>query len=80
MILDLVRALLVAVLVLAVPGLLWQRVLFAPLDRIEAAAFSVALSVALVPSTALLLELLFGPGITQLIAVASVVLVTLLGV
>jgi hypothetical protein len=78
--LELIRAILVAILVLAVPGHLWAGVLAPSADKVERLTFSVALSAVLVPSCALLLARFFGPGITLPIALASVGLVTLSGI
>ncbi|MDP9379405.1 MAG: DUF1616 domain-containing protein [Chloroflexota bacterium] len=79
MALDLIRAILVAILVLAVPGYLWANILVPSADRAERITFSVALSAVLVPTCGLLLAVLFGPGISLPISLTSVVLVTLGG-
>ena len=71
MLLDLIRALPVAVAVYLLPGWFWARLLRASADRAEQAAFSVALSVALVPAVLLVPTRLFGMGITLAIAVAA---------
>lgn len=49
MLLDLVRALLAAVLVGGLPGYFWARVVSASSDLAERLALSAALSIALVP-------------------------------
>jgi hypothetical protein len=73
--LDLIRALLVVVAVYLLPGWFWARLLRASADRAEQAAFSVALSMALVPAALLVPTSLFGLGITLAIAVAAPLLV-----
>ena len=75
MLLDLIRALLAAVLVGVLPGWFWARCLCATVDRPERLAYSVGFSIALVPTLALVQARLFGTGITLPITVVSVVLV-----
>lgn len=76
---DFLRAVCAAAVVLGLPGRPWARVLFCSSDRAERATFTIALSAALVPTTALLLERFFGPGITLPIAAASIGVVFLTG-
>jgi hypothetical protein len=60
--LDLVRALPAALLVGVVPGWFWAGCLCAAADRAERLAYSVAFSIALVPTAALVQARLFGAG------------------
>ncbi len=64
MLLDLVRALLAAVLVGVLPGYFWACVLSASSDLAERLALSPALSVTLVPATILVPARIFGTGLT----------------
>lgn len=75
MLLDLIRALPVAVAVYLLPGWFWAKLLRASADRAEQAAFSVALSMALVPAVLLVPTRLFGAGISLTLAVAAPLLV-----
>lgn len=75
MVFDLIRALLAAVLVGVVPGYFWSRCLVFSADRAERLTYSVALSMALVPVTALVSARLLGTGMTLLVAVLSVLIV-----
>ncbi len=79
MVIDLIRAFLVAALVLGLPGYLWSRALFAVSDWVERLAATIALSVALVPLFALLLARILGTGITLGIAIVACGLVTGVG-
>lgn len=79
MLLDLIRALSAGVVVGVLPGWFWARVLCSTTDRAERLAYSVALSLALVPACALAQIALFGTGVTLPIAVSSVLLVLLGG-
>jgi hypothetical protein len=74
-ILDLARALSAAVLVGVVPGWFWAGCLSASADRAERVAYSVAFSIALVPTAALVLARLLGAGVTPAITAVSVLLV-----
>jgi hypothetical protein len=74
-ILDLALALPAAVLVGVVPGWFWAGSLSASADRAERLAYSVAFSIALVPTAALVLARLLGAGVTPAITVASVLVV-----
>ena len=75
MLYDLIRVLPVAILVGVVPGWFWTRCLLASTDLAERLAYSVALSVTLVPALALAQVYLFGTGVTATIAVVSTALV-----
>jgi hypothetical protein len=72
---DLIRALPVAVVVYLLPGWFWARLLRASANCAEQAAFSVALSMALVPAVLLVPTRVFGLGITLAAAAAAPVLV-----
>jgi hypothetical protein len=76
---DLIRVLPTVILVGVVPGWLWARLLLASTDRAERFAYSVALSITLVPTAALVQARLFGTGVTLAIAIAAPALVFLLG-
>src|SRR5829696_6074239 len=72
MLFDLILALLAAVLVGLLPGWFWAKLLIAtPADVYERIAYSVALSMALVPTAALVQARLLETGVTLTIAVAS---------
>jgi hypothetical protein len=73
--LDLIRALPAAVLVGVVPGWFWAGCLCAAADRAERLAYSVAFSVALVPTAALVQARLSGVGVAPAITVVSALLV-----
>jgi hypothetical protein len=72
---DLILALPAALLVGLLPGWFWARVLLPSSDLAERAAYSVGLSMALVPSVALALARPLGTGVTLSVAVVSVVAV-----
>jgi uncharacterized membrane protein len=72
---DLILALPTALLVGLLPGWFWARVLLPSSDLAERAAYSVGLSMALVPSVALALARPLGTGVTLSVAVVSVVAV-----
>jgi hypothetical protein len=72
---DLILALPVAIAVYLLPGWFWARLLRASSDLYEQAAFSAALSMALVPAVLLVPTRLFGAGITLTTAVAAPLLV-----
>ncbi|HEX5975159.1 MAG TPA: hypothetical protein VFY57_08380, partial [Rubrobacteraceae bacterium] len=76
---DLIRALPVAILVCLLPGWFWARLLRASSDLYEQLAFSIALSMALVPATLLVPTRLFGEGITLGAAIAAPLVVFLVG-
>jgi uncharacterized membrane protein len=73
LLLELIRALLAALLVGCVPGWFWARCLCATADRAERITYSVALSMALVPVR------LLGTGVTFAVAVSSALLVFFAG-
>src|SRR5215217_5303320 len=75
MLLDLIRALPVALLVGVVPGWFWAGCLCVTADRAERLAYSVGFSAALVPTAALAQARLFGEGVTPAITVVSALLV-----
>ena len=75
MLLDLIRAVTTAVLVGVLPGWFWAECLCATTDRAERLAYSIALSITLVPSAALIQARLFGTGVTFAIALVSIALV-----
>ncbi len=72
---DLIRAVPAALLVGLVPGYFWARCLAATDDLAERLAYAIALSVTLVPATALVFSSILGTGVTTLISVVSVALV-----
>jgi hypothetical protein len=76
---DLILAVPVALLVGVVPGWFWTKLLLAPAGRYESLAYSTALSVALVPAVTLIPARLLGMGVTLTVAVASPLIVFLLG-
>jgi hypothetical protein len=69
---ELILALPVAVLVGIVPGYFWAKCLSSSGDRVERIVYSTALSMALVPTAALLQVRVFGTGVTLVIAAVSV--------
>ncbi len=72
MLFDLIRALPAAVLVGVVPGWFWAKLLRgASADRAERFAYSVALSITLVPAVILIPTRLFDTGVTLAVAVAA---------
>jgi hypothetical protein len=75
MLADLIRAVPAAVLVGVVPGWFWTRLLVASADHAERFAYSVVLSITLVPTAALVQARLLGTGVTLTVAVASLLLV-----
>jgi hypothetical protein len=78
--LDLIRALPVAVLVGVAPGWFWAKLfLRASTDVAEWMTYSVAFSMSLVPTVALIPAQLLGSGVTLAVAVASPLLVFLGG-
>jgi hypothetical protein len=75
---ELIRALLAAVLVGVLPGWFWAKLLVpTSSDRAERLTYSLALSMALVPTVALIPTRLFGMGVT--LAVASPLIVFFVG-
>jgi hypothetical protein len=79
MLLDLIRALPVAVLVCLLPGWFWARLLDTSADRARQLAYSIALSMALVPAVALVPVRLLGSSVTLAVAVASPLVVFVVG-
>ena len=76
---DLIQALPAALLVGVLPGWFWTRCLLASGDHAERLAYTIALSVTLVPAAALAQTYLFATGVTLAVTVASVALVFLAG-
>ena len=76
---DLILALPTAIVVGVVPGWFWAKLLLAASDRAERFAYSAALSMALVPTVALIPAQLFGTGVTLALAVVSPLVVFLGG-
>ena len=76
---DLIQALPAALMVGVLPGWFWTRCLLASGDHAERLAYSIALSITLVPSAALAQTYLFTTGVTFAVSVASVALVFLAG-
>jgi len=76
---DLIRVLPVALLVGVVPGWFWTRCLLASEDYAERLAYSIALSLTLVPAVALAQVYLLGTGVTGAVAAVSAALVFLSG-
>jgi hypothetical protein len=68
-----------AALISIVPGWFWARCLCATADRAERLAYSMGLSVALVPTVALLQARLTGTGVTLGISISSVLVVLVAG-
>jgi hypothetical protein len=76
---DLLQALPAAFLIGILPGWFWTRCLLASGDRAEQLAYTVALSLTLVPTVALAQIYLFATGVTFVVSVVSVALVFLAG-
>ena len=76
---ELILALPAAILVGLVPGWFWTRLLLASSDLPERLAYSVGLSMVLVPSVALVGSRLVGSGVTFSVALASPLVVFFLG-
>ncbi|HET7478012.1 MAG TPA: hypothetical protein VFJ72_00710 [Rubrobacteraceae bacterium] len=79
MLLDLTPGLFAAVAAAVVPGYFWSRLFATTADRAERLAFSTALSITLVPATALALIGFSGTGVTLAIAIVSVLAVFVSG-
>jgi hypothetical protein len=77
---ELLRVLPVAILLGTVPGYFWAKCLSPPADRVELLAYSTALSMALVPTAALLQARIFGTGVTLPIAAVSAAAVFAMGI
>jgi hypothetical protein len=76
---DLLTALPAAFLIGVLPGWFWTRCLLPSGDRAEQLAYTIALSITLVPAVALVQTYLFATGVTFAVTVASVALVFLAG-
>ncbi len=79
MIPDLLRILPAALLICVLPGWFWTRFLLASGDLAERLAYTVALSITLVPTVALAQTYLFATGVTLAVGAASAALVFLAG-
>lgn len=79
MLFDLIRALLAAVAVGVAPGYFWARLLRATEDRAESLAYSIALSITLVPAVILIPARLFGMGVTLAVTIFCAVFVFVTG-
>lgn len=79
MIPDPIQALLAALLICVLPGWFWTRLLLASGDLAERLAYTVALSITLVPTAALAQIYLFATGVTYAVTVVSAALVFLSG-
>ena len=79
MLFDLTRALLAAVAVGVAPGYFWARLLRATGDRAELLAYSIALSITLVPAVILIPARMFGMGVTLSVTILCVVFVFFTG-
>src|SRR5918997_1868252 len=76
---DLILAVPAAIVVGVVPGWFWCRLLLASSDLYERIAYSVALSITLVPAVLLLPTRLLGTGVSLLWAVGAPLIVFLMG-
>jgi len=76
---DLLQALPAALLIGVLPGWFWTRCLLASGDRVEQLAYTIALSITLVPTAALAQTYLFATGVTFAVTVVSAALVFLAG-
>ena len=79
MVSELIRALPAALLIGFVPGWFWAGCLCSSADRAERLAYSVALSITLVPAAALAQTRLLDTGVTLTITIVSVLLVFVAG-
>ena len=79
MIPDPIQALLAALSICVLPGWFWTRLLLASRDLAERLAYTVALSITLVPTAALAQTYLFATGVTYAVTVVSAALVFLAG-
>ncbi|MDQ3856311.1 MAG: DUF1616 domain-containing protein, partial [Chloroflexota bacterium] len=80
MALELARAVVAALIAAVLPGFPWMRVLLPSRDGVEQAAYTVGLSLALVPVTAYALAAPAGGAISPVIGAMAVAVVTLGGV
>jgi hypothetical protein len=76
---DLLHALPAALLIGVLPGWFWTRCLLASGDRAEQLAYTMALSITLVPAVALAQTYLFATGVTFAVTAVSAALVFLAG-
>jgi len=76
---DLLTALPAAFLIGVLPGWFWTRCLLPSGDRAEQLAYTIALSITLVPAVALVQTYIFATGVTFAVTVASMALVFLAG-
>jgi hypothetical protein len=76
---DLIVAVPATLVVGLVPGWFWSRVLLASSDLYERLAYSLGLSITLVPTVAVVLSRFLGTGLTPGVAIASPVVVLLVG-
>ena len=79
MIYDLIRALPVALIVCVLPGYFWAKLLCAAEDIPVRIAYSIALSITLVPAVALAQIRILGTGLSFTVAVSSVLIVLAAG-
>jgi hypothetical protein len=79
LLLELIRALVAASMVVLLPGWFWAGCLFAASDRAERLTYSVALSMALVPAAALVPVRILDTGVTLVVAVFSALVVFFAG-
>ena len=76
--LDVPRVVLASVLVFFAPGFAWTLVLFKRIDVMERVVLSLALSIALVTLSILVLNAVFKVGINGLSAVVIIILITVI--
>jgi len=76
---DPIQVLLAALLICVLPGWSWTKLLLASEDLAERLAYTVALSITLVPTVALAQTYLFATGVTYAVTVVSAALVFLAG-
>ena len=79
MVSDLLTALPAAFLIGVLPGWFWTRCLLPSGDRAEQLAYTIALSITLVPAVALVQTYIFATGVTFAVTVASMALLFLAG-
>src|SRR5215213_2609525 len=76
---DLIQALPAVLLIGVLPGWLWTRTLLRSGDLAERLAYTIALSITLVPTAALLQTYLFATGVTLVVTLVSAALVFFAG-
>jgi uncharacterized membrane protein len=76
--LDIPRVVLASVLVFFAPGFAWTLVLFKQINVMERVVLSLALSIALVTLSILVLNAVFKVGINGLSAVVIIILITVI--